>query len=190
MATVDPDTMDALNLLLEDERASVEIEVALANGATTLHERETLTELGSENVENCYTLRDALTRIGDDVSRRINGIVLHILGLERYDDRLRAYAQHQASVHEHAEELSRHVTDRELLRILQHVRETSQRAAEWSSQRADEFSASALLDFRTKPAPATAKQGGERESGSPEPHDSTLAGSQDGGNVDGNLDGA
>ena len=48
MGTLNPETVDALNMLLEDLRASVEIEVALSNGATESLEREALSQMGVE----------------------------------------------------------------------------------------------------------------------------------------------
>ncbi len=49
MGTLNSETVDALNMLLEDVRASVEIEVALSNGATEFLEREALTVMGVED---------------------------------------------------------------------------------------------------------------------------------------------
>lgn len=161
MTTLDPETLDALNLLLEDERASVEIDVALANGSTTLAERDTFTALGCEDVEHCYTLHEAISRVTDEVTRRINGIVLHILGLERYDERLRAYAQHQTSIREHVTPLLEQLMVREFHQILDEISETSERAAEWANQRASEFTASASFDFRIRSGSATHSSGSD-----------------------------
>ncbi|HEU5349177.1 MAG TPA: hypothetical protein VFU63_11255, partial [Ktedonobacterales bacterium] len=88
MGTLDPETVDALNMLLEDERASVEIEVALSNGATEYLERDALTAMGVEDTLMSFLLRDWLESLNVPVTRRINGIVLQALDLTRYDDRL------------------------------------------------------------------------------------------------------
>src|SRR6476469_2066375 len=60
MGTLNPETVDALNMLLEDVRASVEIEVALSNGATEYLEREALTVMGVEDTLIAVLLRDWL----------------------------------------------------------------------------------------------------------------------------------
>jgi hypothetical protein len=60
MGTLNSETVDALNMLLEDVRASVEIEVALSNGATEFLEREALTVMGVEDTLIAFLLRDWL----------------------------------------------------------------------------------------------------------------------------------
>src|SRR5579871_1231558 len=50
MDTPDSPESDALNALLEDERASVEIEVALFRSATDLSERDTFASMGAQEV--------------------------------------------------------------------------------------------------------------------------------------------
>src|SRR5579864_2585607 len=94
-AEFEMELIEALNMLLEDERASVEMEVALASGATEYGEREMLTHMGSEDIHFCEQLRTEMELAGLPVSPQINGIVFQVIGAERYDDRLRAFAHHQ-----------------------------------------------------------------------------------------------
>lgn len=153
MATLDAETLDALNALLEDTRASVEIELALVNGTTELREQETLDAMGGQEVLACCALRERLALAGATVTWRINGIVFHILGTERYDDRLRSFARHQAAICERTEALLAVVRDQETHRLLQDLYDGHVQSARWAEQRANEFAATRLLDF-TAPKPA------------------------------------
>jgi hypothetical protein len=149
MATLDGEAVTALNTLLEDERASVEIALALATGSTELYEREAFDLMGSESVLACCALRERLTESGAEVTRRINGIVFPILGTDRYDDRLRAFAHHQASICEAVAPLLDQIEDEEAHRTLEDVYDAGTRTAQWCEQRAEEFAQSRLIDFRT-----------------------------------------
>lgn len=166
MATLDAKALDALNELLEDTRASVEIELALVNGATELRERETLDAMGGEEVLYCCALRERLTISGATVTWRINGIVFHILGTERYDDRLRSFARHQAEICERTEALLATVDDAEAHNLLQDLYGSHVQSARWAEQRANEFAASRLLDLST---PRGARPPGARSSPTPRP---------------------
>ncbi len=64
MESIMPELAAALNTLLEGERASVEMEVALASGATEYTEREALTAMGTRDLEACAALREYLERQG------------------------------------------------------------------------------------------------------------------------------
>ena len=150
MATLDAETVDALNVLLEDIRASVMIELALTNGATELRERDTLAVMGSDEVLMCCALHERLALANAPVTWRISGIVFHILSTERYDERLRAFARHQAAICERAEALLAAVTDREAHRLLQELYDSHVRSARWAEQRANEFAATRLLDFTAR----------------------------------------
>lgn len=157
MAMLHADTINALNALLEDERASVEMEVALASDATEYVEREALTAMGSEDAEVCCLLRERMERLELAVTRRINGIVFVVLGLERYDDRLRAFAQHQQVVVQRVDALlaaEPEGLDRELHRILMQIRDSHTRHILWCQSRAEEFAASRLLEPRMGPGGA------------------------------------
>ena len=150
MADLDASTVEALNALLEDERASVEMEIAFANGTTELNEREAFVTMGSAEVGACCALRDILASQRVDVSRRINGIVLRVLSIDRYDDRLRAFAEHQLGVCESIEPLLDATThDTEAHRLLEDIYESHARYGQWCERRAEEFANSRLLDFRS-----------------------------------------
>lgn len=156
MSTLDSETLDALNALLEDTRASVEIEVALADGATELREQETLTAMGGDEVLACCALRERLTFAGAPVTWRIGGIVFHILSTERYDERLRAFARHQGAICERAHALLATVTDHPTHRLLQDLYDTHMRFARWAEERSSQFAATRLLDFTVSASVRTA----------------------------------
>jgi hypothetical protein len=149
MAIIESALANALNALLEEERASVEMEVALASGATEYLERQALATMGGEDLDACCDLRAHLERLEVMVSRRIHGSVYIVLSEERYDARLRAFAHHQRMVGVHAEVLLEADLDRELRRILTELRDAHVRHSVWCEERANEFAATRLIDFRT-----------------------------------------
>ncbi|MGH2485979.1 MAG: hypothetical protein ACRDHE_08215 [Ktedonobacterales bacterium] len=149
MANLDAATVEALNMLLEDERASVEMEIAFANGATERAERETFVEMGAAEVLACCTLRERLSGSGGGVSRQISGIVLRILSVERYDDRLRAFAEHQLGVCAAIQRMLDTALEGETRRLLDDIYQRHVRYGRWCEMRAEEFAQSRLLDFRT-----------------------------------------
>lgn len=149
MGTLNPETVDALNMLLEDERASVEIEVALSNGATEYLEREALTSMGVEDTLIACLLRAWLESLDLPVTRRINGIVLQGLDLTRYDDRLLLFVQHQLASREQAEHLlAENDFDDEGSAILRSIIDAHTRHAAWCEQHANEFAETRQLEFR------------------------------------------
>lgn len=146
-AEFEMELIEALNMLLEDERASVEMEVALASGATEYGERDTLTTMGSEDIHFCEQLRTEMELAGLPVSPQINGIVFQVIGAERYDDRLRAFAHHQRVVADHARELQESNLEGSLREALEGIAQTHVRHTEWTERRASQFAATRLLDF-------------------------------------------
>lgn len=157
MGTLNPETVDALNMLLEDVRASVEIEVALSNGATEYLEREALSQMGVEDTLIAFLLRDWLDALNLPVTRRINGIVLQALDLTRYDDRLQLFVHHQLASCDQARQLLEDGAlddvegDGEGQAILRALADAHTRHAAWCEQRAREFAKTRLLDFRRPP---------------------------------------
>jgi hypothetical protein len=149
METMDQQTLEALNALLEDERASVGMEIALANGATELREHEVFAALGAQEIGFCCGLHEQLAQLGALVSPRISGTLFHVLDTERYDDRLLAFAQHQRGVAEQVRVALLSVAGGHALRVLlQEIEEAHFTAALWCERRATEFAASRDLDFR------------------------------------------
>ncbi len=146
-ADYEPELVDTLNLLIEDERASVEMEVALASGATEYAEREALMRMGIDDIRACETLSGEMERAGLPVTPQINGVVFEVLGAERYDDRLRAFAHHQRIVAERASDLLESNLDGELRAALVNIVNGHQRHIEWASQRADEFADTRTMEF-------------------------------------------
>jgi len=149
MAEFDFETVDALNTLLEDERASVEMEVALASGASEYVERETLTAMGADDIGFCIALHERLDEAGAPVTRRINGVVFQALGAERYDDRLLVLARHQLIVTERYRDLPARDLDDETRDLLRDITTTHERHIAWLERRAHAFAATRQLDFRS-----------------------------------------
>jgi len=150
MEQMDPETLEALNSLLQDERASVEVEVALSNGATERAERETIVAMGVEEVGFCCSLHEFLDASGAFVTRHVNGVVLTIISTEHYDERLRAFAAHQKESGERAHQLHAIVDEVELRQLLTDIYDAHVRSALWSENRADQFARSHLLVFRAE----------------------------------------
>lgn len=152
MGILNPETVDALNMLLEDVRASVEIEVALSNGATEYLEREALTQMGLEDTEIAFLMRNWLESLELPVTRRINGIVLQALDLTRYDDRLLLFVHHQLASREQAARLlAENEFDSEGSAILRSIADAHTRHAAWCEQRAKEFAETRQFEFRRLP---------------------------------------
>lgn len=148
MDSLDSETVFALTTLLEDQRACVEILVELANAATEVAEREAFTTMGQNAVLLCCDLRERITQAGVFVPRHISGIVLHVLDLEYYDDRLRAFGRHLAGICERAQHLP-HLSEDAGVRALAHdLYDAGVRSALWCEQRAVAFAESRHLDFR------------------------------------------
>lgn len=143
-----PETIDLLNALLEDQRASVEIEVALASDATEYGEREALEAMGGEDIAICCALRERMSALGLDVTHRINGVVFQVLGMERYDERLRAFANHQRLVLQRARMVDADTLDRELRQCVEAIIEAHPRHALWCDDRATEFAATREINFQ------------------------------------------
>ncbi len=111
---------EALTALLEAERASVEVEVALASAASEYQERAAFTAMGAEDIEACCALRERLQRDEDEVSHYISRVVFDILECEHYDDRLRAFAIHQREIGRRATEILQTLDSESGLRRLLH----------------------------------------------------------------------
>ena len=140
---------EALTALLEAERASVEVEVALASAASEYNERAAFTAMGAEDIEACCALRERLQRDEDEVSHYISRVVFDILECEHYDDRLRAFAIHQREIGRRATEILQTLdSESGLRRLLHEIVEAHVRHALWAERRAEEFAETRLLEFK------------------------------------------
>jgi hypothetical protein len=140
---------EALTALLEAERASVEVEVALASAASEYQERAAFTTMGAEDIEACCALRERLQRNEDEVSHYISRVVFDILESEHYDDRLRAFAIHQREIGRRATEMLETLDGESAVRrLLQEIADAHVRHAIWAEQRAEEFAETRLLEFK------------------------------------------
>src|SRR5262245_49275836 len=143
------DLDEALTALLEAERASVEVEVALASAASEYQERAAFMAMGAEDIEVCCALRERLQRAEDEVTRYISRVVFDILECDRYDDRLRAFAIHQREIGRRATELLETLdAESGVGRLLHVIAEAHVRHALWAERRAEEFAETRLLEFK------------------------------------------
>ncbi len=159
MAMLTPETAYSLNALLEEERASVHSAIALASGATEYVEREALSMMGREDIEICVALRERLSQANMPQSRAVSEVAEAILAAEQYDDRLRAFAEHQRAVSLRAGELALEVADAAAREILERLTELHAWHALWAGQRADDFAATRFWENGRKPREG---QGGAR----------------------------
>jgi hypothetical protein len=139
-------TVDALNTLLEEERASVEILVKLVSMATDGLERQALTAMGGQAVQACGDLRAHLEHLGAPISGRVSAAVDRVLGHERLDDRLRAFGQLQEQLAARIEALLLADVDPETTTLLASLRAVHLAHAAWATRRAEEFAASRQID--------------------------------------------
>jgi hypothetical protein len=140
---------EALTALLEAERASVEVEVALASAASEYQERAAFTTMGAEDIAVCCALRERLQRAEDEVTHYISRAVFDILECDRYDDRLRAFAIHQREIGRRATEILETLdAESGVGRLLHEIAEAHVRHALWAERRAEEFAETRLLEFK------------------------------------------
>ncbi len=146
MAILDSELVSALNTLLEDMRASVEVTVALAGGAADIPEREAIETMGYAEVGACCDLREYLSDAGAPVTPRINGIALELVRVDRYDERLHAFARHQASIAAQSAALLPAAMDDDLRALMQGIHDDHVRATLWCERRATAFSGARQVD--------------------------------------------
>ena len=145
-AVMSSTTIDALNALLEDERASVEAIVKLVSMATDGLERQALTAMGGQAIQACSDLHERLEQLGAPVSGRVSAAVDRLLAHERLDDRLRAFSQLQEQLADQVEALLLAGVDPETATLLASLRAVQLAHAAWAARRADEFAASRQID--------------------------------------------
>src|SRR5258708_13240573 len=136
MAMLTPETIYTLNALLEEERASVHSAIALASGATEYVEREAFSMMGREDIEICVALRERLSQANISPSRVVSEVAEAILAAEQYDDRLRAFAEHQRAVSQRAGELAQEIADAAAREILLRLSEFHLCHPLWPAHRA------------------------------------------------------
>jgi hypothetical protein len=151
-------TVDALNALLEDERASVEAIVKLVSMATDGLERQALTAMGGQAIQACSSLHERLEQLGAPVSGRVSAAVDRVLAHERLDDRLRAFSQFQEHLADRVETLLLVGVDPETATQLASLRAVQLAHAAWAARRADEFAVSRQID----PEPVASTRAAER----------------------------
>jgi hypothetical protein len=143
---MDAQNIDALNGLLEDERASVEILVALTAMATDALERQALTVMGGQAVQACFDLRERLERLGAPITERVGPALGRVSALEHLDERYRAFADLARQLAVRLQQLLEADLDPESQMLLAPLRALEVAQASWASQRADEFAASREIE--------------------------------------------
>ncbi len=99
------DLLQALNSLLEAERAGVEALVGLSMLSTDLLERETLQRIGGEEAWACASLRGLIETLGGIPSQHISPLLMQVHTREQFAEGLRAFCWQQRGVLGHLESL-------------------------------------------------------------------------------------
>ena len=89
------DVIQALNDLLEAERAGVEALVDLTRMSADIVERETLQRIGGDEAWACASLRAQIEALGGMPSRRIAPLLAQMRARDYFAARLRLFAQQQ-----------------------------------------------------------------------------------------------
>ena len=92
------EVIQALNSLLEAERAGVEALVDLTRMSGDIMEREVLQRMGGEDAWACASLREQIETLGGTPSRRIGPLLAQIRARDHFAARLRLLAQHQQTM--------------------------------------------------------------------------------------------
>jgi hypothetical protein len=93
--------IQALNRLLEAERAGVEALVDLTRMSADIVDREMLQRIGGDEAWACASLREQIEALGGTPSRRIGPLLAHMRAQSHFAARLRLLAQQQRAVLEH-----------------------------------------------------------------------------------------
>lgn len=138
---MDAAVAEALNQLLEEERACVEALVGLASMATDMLERQAVTIMGGQTVRACGDLHEQLASGGAPISGRIGGAGLRVLGPDRVDGRCLAFSQVQQELAASIDTLLAEDLDFVMRSLLVSLRDVHLAHAVWSARRAEEFAA-------------------------------------------------
>jgi bacterioferritin (cytochrome b1) len=95
------EVIQALNSLLEAERAAVEALVDLTRMSADIGERERLQQIGGEEAWACASLREQIETLGGTPSRRIGPLLAQLRAREHFGARLHVFVQQQQAVLEH-----------------------------------------------------------------------------------------
>lgn len=139
---MDAQQIYALNELLEDERASVEILIALTAMATDSLERQALTVMGGQAAQACADLHEALARQDASISRKVSAAAGRVVAPEHLDTRFYAYAELQEQMAQRIASLPQPDLDAPTQGMLTTLQAMHLAHAAWVAQRADEFVAS------------------------------------------------
>jgi hypothetical protein len=143
------DIQYSVSLLLEGERASVEVLVGFINGATDYRERDQFSEMGLDGIALCGALHAWIEGSGAVPSGEVSSEYYAVVGAQTYDERLRAFAGQQRDLILRARALSEDERiDGELHATLTKLSDSHQRRADWCELRADEFAMTRALVYR------------------------------------------
>lgn len=92
------DVIQALNNLLEAERAGVEALVDLTRMSADILEREMLQRIGGDEAWACASLREQIEELGGTPSRRIAPLLAQMRARDYFAARLRLLAEQQRGV--------------------------------------------------------------------------------------------
>ncbi len=102
------EVIQALNSLLEAERAAVEALVDLTRMSADIGERERLQQIGGEEAWACTSLREQIEALGGTPSRKIGPLLAQLRAREHLGARLHVFVQQQQAVLGHIRMLRHH----------------------------------------------------------------------------------
>ncbi|GAC1447489.1 MAG: hypothetical protein PVSMB4_02990 [Ktedonobacterales bacterium] len=156
---MDAAVVEALNQLLEGERACVEALVGLASMATDFPERHALMIMGGQAAQACSDLHEQLARADAPIGLRIGGAVSAILAPDRLDDRLLTFSVVQQDLADAITALHALDLDDDTRSLLASLHDVHLAHAAWSARRAAEFAASRQLALEPVVAHGVPSQG-------------------------------
>jgi hypothetical protein len=134
------DVVQAMNSLLEAERAGVEALVDLTRMSGDIMEREMLQRIGGEEAWACASLREQIEALGGTPTRRIGPLLTQIRARDHFAARLRLLAQHQQTMLESVQALQEGQPLPDDLRVLlAEVYRVHVSTIAWCEQRAASF---------------------------------------------------
>lgn len=151
--------MEALNQLLEGERACVEALVGLASMATDFPERHALMIMGGQAAQACSDLHEQLARADAPIGLRVGGAVLDVLAPDRLDDRLLAFSVVQQDLADAITALLELNVDDDTRSLVAALHDVHLAHAAWSARRAAEFADSRQLALEPTVAHGVPSQG-------------------------------
>ncbi len=150
------DLIQALNQLLEAERAGVEALVDLTRMSADVLEREMLQRIGGDEAWSCTSLHEQIEALGGTPSRRIGPLLAEMRARDHFAARLRLFAQQQQTVLERLNALlESQPLPEEVRALLTELYRVHVPTIAWCEQRAASFGVRAAQKEESSPGRVT-----------------------------------